>query len=321
MVVPYTFRQLEYFTATVEQRSFRAAAARCHVTETALAQGVTELEESLGQTLFIRQRSRGVVPTSEALALFALSRSLLDQAGELSTAASELRHELAGPLRVGCYSTLSPFLVPAIIADFARPHPKLELELVEGEPHALQADLLGGKLDCVLLQRRQAIPGVVTRSLQFAEPKVILAASHRLADQSEISLRQLVDEPMVLLDIPAVRENLLPMLEDVGIKPTIAWRTTVFETTRSLVARNLGWSVLIHHPPAPVSYEKLPLATLRITEPIASSDISLGILRGRRANARLVAFERFCRDHFQHVDEADPVQATDSPTSASTASA
>ncbi|WP_438854825.1 LysR substrate-binding domain-containing protein [Agromyces sp. M3QZ16-3] len=306
MVVPFTLRQLEYFAATAELGSFRAAAAECRVTETALAQSVTDLEKSLGQTLFIRQRSRGVTPTSEGRALLVLARSLLDHATEVSVAADELRSELSGPLRIGCYSTLSPFIVPSIIDDFAMPHPRLDVTVVEGDPYDLQGRLVEGKLDCVLLQRRQAIRGVETRPLRTGEPKVILSADHRLARNKSISLRDLADEPMVLLDLPAVRETLLPMLAEVGIEPRIGWRTTVFETVRSLVARNLGWALLIHRPPIELSYENRPLVTLRIAEPIASSDVSLGILRDRRMNARLLAFEQHCVEHFRRLDGIKP---------------
>ncbi|MEV8273048.1 LysR family transcriptional regulator [Microbacterium sp. NPDC077184] len=304
MVVPFTLRQLEYFAATAELGSFRAAAAECRVSETALAQSVTDLEKTLGQTLLIRQRSRGVTPTSEGRALLVLSRSLLDHATEVSVAADEMRSELSGPLRIGCYSTLSPFIVPSILADFATPHPRLEVTIVEGDPNDLQNQLVDGKLDCVLLQRRQAMPGVITRSLRTGEPKLLLSAEHPRAASRVVALHDLADEPMVLLDLPGVRANLLPMLAEVGIEPRIGWRTTVFETVRSLVARNLGWAVLIHRPPVEVSYEKLPLVAVKIAEPIASSDVSLGVLRGRRLNARLLAFEKHCVEHFRRLDAA-----------------
>lgn len=303
MVVPYTLRQLEYFTAAYQHGSFRAAAAECRVTETALAQAITELEQSLGQTLFLRRRARGVTPTSEARELFGRSRSLLDQANELTEAASELRTEVTGTLRVGCYSTLSPFVVPSIITEFALPRPRLRLEIVEGDPFDLQMQLSDGRLDCVLIQRRQALPGVETYPLRLGEPRVILAADHPLAEEERVPLALLADEPMVILDLPAVRDSLLPMLQEVGIVPNIAYRTIVFETVRSLVARGVGWSILIHRPPNLLSYEGLPVISRRIREPIASSDVSLGFPRGRRMGAKVAAFEHHCREHFRKVDE------------------
>jgi len=302
MVVPFTLRQLEYFTATMEHGTFRAAATACSVSETALAQAITDLERALGQTLLLRQRSRGVTPTSEGLALIAMSRSLLDQATELESAADDLRNELSGPLRIGCYSTLSPFIVPSIIAGFAKPHPRLDVTIVEGDPTELQTQLHEGRLDCVLMLSRQAGASVETHAVRAGRPRVILSAEHPLAERTHLSLRLLEKEPMVLLDLPAVRANLLPMLGEVGIHPRIEWRTTVFETVRSLVARNLGWSVLLHQTPTDVSYEGLPLRSIFIDEPVASNDVALGVLRGRRWNARLRAFEEHCREHFRRMD-------------------
>lgn len=304
MEVRFTLRQLEYFTATVEQGTFRAAAAQCRVSETALAQAVTDLETALGQTLFLRQRSRGVVPTAEGLTLLALSRSLLDQATELASAANDLRSGLTGPLRIGCYSILSPFIVPSILGDFASRNEGLDVSIVEGEPHHLQELLLEGKLDCVLILHRQGLPHVEIHAVRPQRARVVLSEEHRLAGRRSVSLTELEGEPMIFLDQPAVRSGLLPILEAIGVQPTIRLRTTVFETVRSLVARNLGWAILHQQPPLDLSYEGRRVRYLRIEDPIPSNDVCLGVLRGRRWNARLVAFEEFCIERFRQMDEA-----------------
>lgn len=320
MVRPFTLRQLEYFTTAVELGTFRAAAAECRVTETALAQAISDLEASLGQTLFIRNRAKGVVATGEGLELLALARSLLDQADEFASIAHDLRAELTGVLRIGCYSILSPFIMPSIIADFALPNPGLDLSVVEDDPNALQTLLIEGKLDCVLLQQRQSLPAVELRHLHRRHPQIILAADHPLADEDRVSLRDLANEPMVLLDIPAVRRNLMPLLDEVGIQPNIQWRTMVFETVRSLVARGLGWSVLIHHPPSSISYEGLPLRTIEIADPISSNDVALGVIKGRHMTRRLLAFEQHCRRFFENLEGQGVVQPASPATATSSVS-
>ena len=65
-------RQLRYFLATVESRSFGKAAEKLHVTQPALSKAVRRLELSLGVRLLDRL-PRGVSPTiyGEALAAHA----------------------------------------------------------------------------------------------------------------------------------------------------------------------------------------------------------------------------------------------------------
>lgn len=301
-MVRFTFRQLEYFVAVAQHGTFRAAARECRISETALAQSVTELEHSLEQSLFLRQRSRGVTLTAEGRTLLPLARSLVDQAEELSGAAQELRSEIVGPLTIGCLTSFSPFVAPTVLADFAAAHPKLDLKFVEGDPIDLQRQLIDGQLDCVVLQERQALPEIEVRPLRASRPWVVLSANHRLASNPVVSLHDLASESMVLLDSPAVSLNLLPTLEALGFRPRIGLRTKVFETVRSMVARNLGWTVLITRPPGDLSYENLPLVYRPPKEAVPHDRLSIGYIRARPLTVRVRAIEEHLRDHFRGVD-------------------
>ena len=301
-MVNFTFRQLEHFVAVAQHGTFRAAARECRISETALAQSVTELEHSLGQTLLLRQRSRGVTLTTEGRTLVPLAQSLVDQADELSGAADALGAEIAGPMSVGCLRSFSPLVAPTVLADFAAAHPRLELKLIEGEPIDLQRRLIDGRLDCVVIQERQAMSEIETRPIRASRPWIVLPAPHRLASSPIVSLHDLAEEPMVLLDSPAIHLNLLPTLETLGVRPRIGLRTTVFETVRAMVARGLGWSVLITRPPGDVSYENLPIVYRTPEEPLPHDRLSVGILRTRRPTARVQAITRHLREHFRGID-------------------
>jgi DNA-binding transcriptional LysR family regulator len=290
----YTLRQVQYFVAAADHGSIRAAAEAVHVSQAGLSLALTELEKALGVQLAVRHKAKGITLTSAGTRFLSEARTLLRQAEELQAATSEAPGELSGPLAIGCYSTLAAFWVPPITAGFAAAHPRLSLSLTEGAPAKLQADMLDGQLDAVLTHTRHLVPGADHQVVRAARPYVLVGAGHRLAGRAGVRLSELANDDMVLLDIPSVRDNQLPNLRDSGLEPKIAWRSTSFEAVRGMVARGLGYTVLVQRPPQDASYEGLPLVCLPIEGPIGHSDICFAYPAGQRPSLKLQALIDYC---------------------------
>ncbi|MCG2620964.1 LysR substrate-binding domain-containing protein [Arthrobacter sp. I2-34] len=290
----YTLRQVEYFVAVADHGSLSAAADVCRVSQAGLSLAVTELEKAVGTQLLVRHKAKGATLTSAGRRFLTDARALLRQAGELQGTITERQGELAGPLAIGCYTTLSAFWIPAMTAGFAAPNPRLSLAITEGAPGELQEQLLDGRLDAVLTHTRHVVAGLQTQVIAGGRPYILLGANHPLAARRKIPLRELAGEDMVLLDIPSVRENQLPNLRASGLDPKIVWRSTSFEAVRGMVARGLGYTVLVQRPPLDLSYEGLPLACVEIDGEIGHSDICFAYPGGQRLTMRLQALMDFC---------------------------
>lgn len=290
----YTLRQVFYFVAIADHGSIRAAADACHVSQAGMSLALTELERALGVQLAVRHKAKGITLTSAGRRFLADARMLLRQANELQAASSESSDTLVGTLAIGCYTTLSAFWVPPITAGFATANPQLSLTITEGAPLTLQQDMLDGKLDAVLTHTRHIVEGVDYQVIREGRPYVLIGPAHRLAGRTSVRLAELADDDMVLLDIPSVRDNQLPNLRASGLNPKIAWRSTSFEAVRGMVARGLGYTVLVQRPPLEVSYEGLPLICLPIEGPIGHSDICFAFPVGQKLSRKLHALIDYC---------------------------
>jgi DNA-binding transcriptional LysR family regulator len=295
----YTLRQVLYFVAIADSGSISAAAASSHVSQAGLSLALSELEKAVGTQLMVRHKAKGVTLTSAGRRFLGDARLLLRHANELQDTISERQGGLAGPLAIGCYTTLSAFWIPSITAGFAAPNPGLTVSISEGAPDELQQQMLDGRLDAVLTHTRHVVPGAQSRVIQQGRPYVLVGAGHRLAHRSRISLAELAEDDMVLLDIPSVRDNQLPNLRASGLDPKIAWRSTSFEAVRGMVARGLGYTVLIQRPPLDVSYEGLPVVCLAIEGEIGHSDICFAYPVGQKLSLRLNALMDFCASAVQ----------------------
>lgn len=293
-MVNYTFKQLQYFIAVADSGTISGAAVTCHISQAAMSQAIAELERIVGSQLLVRLRARGVVLTAVGTHFLRDAKDLVRHAEEVQEQIGERQSGLVGPLNIGIYSGLSAFWLPVICEQFTKPNSGLEVRIVEGDGAELQERLIEGYLDAVLTHTRHLLPRVQHTTVMPGIPYVLISAEHRLAGKKSVRLAELADEDFVSLDIPAVRDNQLVNMRLSGLDPKIAWSSTSFEAVRGMVARGLGYTVLVQRPPVNLSYDGLPLATLEIDGPVGHSDICVAYTASDRPSLRLRAFIEFC---------------------------
>jgi len=246
----YSLRQLAYFVAVAEAGTLASASATLHVSASALSLALDELERALDAQLTVRRRAHGIRLTPAGQETLRRARRLLREADELADAAGGDPGEVAGTVRVGCYTTLAPGLLPATIGRFTARHPRARVEFVEGSQDVLQRGLLDGELDVAVLYDHRLDPVLELTPLSSNTPHLVLPRDHRLVHGSApVALADLVDEPMVLLDLPPSSEHALGVCLAAGLSPRIRYRTVNAETARALVGQGLGFTVLAQPEP------------------------------------------------------------------------
>lgn len=271
----YTLRQLEAFVAVAEEGSLTAAAEKLHVSQSAVSGAINNLERVFGAQLTIRRKAHGVSLTSAGKYVLAKSKGLLNAASDLELSAADAGAELRGALTLGCYRTLAPTVLAGLIDEYSRRHPLVELDFFDGPQFEIQTRLLAGRLDLAVAYDLALPAGLQRRRLYDAAPSIVLPADHPLASRPSLGLQDVADEPMILLDVNPSRENTMMMFSSAGLQPTIRFRTTDFEVTRSLVGRGMGYAILMQQPAANQTYEGLPLVVHKITPTVRTVPVSI----------------------------------------------
>lgn len=296
MAPPFTLRQLAYFVAAAEHGSMTAAGRAVHVSQSAISLAVGDLERELGAQLFIRHHAHGLSLTPAGRRIIAGARALLAGAAVLADDARELGDALTGDLTVACYTTIAPFLMPRLAAGFASKQPAVRLELREGDMADLHELVRSGVSELMICYDLDLGRDMAVTPLLATRPYVLLPPDHPLADRDEIALRELAGEPFVLLDQPQPATYFLGLFDAAGVTPQIGHRTSSFEMVRSLVARSLGYSLLIQRPMLDVSYEGLPVVCRPLADPASTLTIVAAAARGTRATLRAATFVEHCVD-------------------------
>lgn len=262
---PFTLRQLAYFAAAASAGTIAEAAAQLHVSASAMSDAITELESAVGERLAVRRRAQGLTLTPSGEQFLRHARRILAEADELTHAVGRGEHELAGPIVIGCYPTLAPLILPPLLQHFGALHPAVELSILEATQDQLVEAFAAGQVDVAFVYD-QLVPQNMQRATLFStRAHVVLAPSDPLAQAPAVRLEQLVDEDLILLDASPSSEHTLAMFAERGLQPRVRHRTASYEVVRTLVARGLGYGILVSQTVNNHSYEGLPVVTRPIT--------------------------------------------------------
>lgn len=260
--------QLAAFVAVAEAGTISGAAERLHISPSALSASVTELERALQSQLLMRRKAKGVslTPTGDAVLLRA--KLLLHQAGELEADSRGEERGVTGLVRVGCYPSLAPTVLPVLVSEFTTAHPDARVEIHENTQDELTRHLESGGLDLAIMYDLDLDPTWRSARLAELEPRAVLPATHRLADSTgPIDLGHLKNDPMVLLDAPPSSNHAYFCCAKAGFTPHVVYRARTYETARSFVGRGFGWTLLLQRPSASVTYEGNPVVMKEIGAP------------------------------------------------------
>jgi DNA-binding transcriptional LysR family regulator len=294
----FTLRQLEYFAAVVEEGSVTDAARRLRVSPGGVSVALTELETCLKVQLTLRRRGKGVTVTPAGRWVYEHASAVLERSAEIGDVARVARGELAGPLRIGCFTTLSPWLFPRIAAWFAAHHPGIDVQLVEDASAALQDRLRSGDLDAVLIYSNHLVHGMAAEEIAPVRLQLAVSPDHRLAELDEVPLRELENETAILLGLQPATGHVEDILRSAGFEPEVRWRSTNVETIRSMVARGLGYTIIMGRPFGDRTYDGLPLAYRRIADDVPPNSVVLAYPEGTVPTAKVRTLVAFCKREF-----------------------
>lgn len=286
-----TLTQLSYFAECAKTLNMTVASQELHVAQSAVSTAISHLEKSLGVALFIRQHSKGLILTKPGESLLRDTHRVF---GLLTDAIEDIRadqDQVRGEITIACFNTLAPFMQPQLLERLHQKHPDLTVNILEGDYEECLATLRGGRAEISIMYNLTSAEGIHHEVLGRVRPHVIVHSEHPLATRTEISLTELAEEPFVLLDLPDSNDYFVGLLRQQGLTPNIKYRTSSYETVRSLVATGLGFSILHQRPEIEQTYSGNRTVVIEISDDVPSLGISASNLSqvDRSARARAVA--------------------------------
>ncbi len=241
-------RKLSYIVAVADAGSITKAARGLNISQPALSTLVKAAEADFGFQIFIRSRSRGVSLTPKGRGFVLRARRLLDEAREFQAETMGLADRLSGTVEVGCFTTIAPFIIPPIMRVFGRRYSNMLVNVHEGDLVEVLGFLKSGVADIAITYDMYLDNTVTFESLTDLAIQVGLSVDDPLAQQSSITIEQLEDKPMILLDFPVTEVYFQNVLRNQGVEPRIKYRAKTTQMIRSMVGAGEGYALFLLRP-------------------------------------------------------------------------
>lgn len=231
-------RHLRCFLAVAEELHFARAAERLHIEQSPLSRTIKELEEDLGEQLFIR--------TSRSTRLTRAGKLFLEHVPRIFTALQQARESVKaaangfhGQLRIAMSDGITPSRLPALLALCRQEEPEVDIRLFE-VPLSQQIKGLHDDLyDVGFAQSDEVGEGIAAEAAWSDALMVAVPARHPLLRHKRIPLEDVLRHPLVLCD-PQVCEGYARQVDRVlrraDMEPLIAERVASFDLMMALVA-------------------------------------------------------------------------------------
>jgi DNA-binding transcriptional LysR family regulator len=244
--VPLTnlgLRHLRCFVVLAEELHFARAAERLYISQPALSQTLKQLEQATGLQLLLRT-TRRVELTRDGAALRDDALRVLQEFDELMERAHATATGRRGTLRVGFTIGAAVDLVPRILRAHAEQFPDVNVELTEFDFAEPEAGLDDDRSDVAIVRPPIEVEGVQLFTLATESRVACLPDSHRLADLAEVSIYDLLPEPIVAAPGRGIwRDYWLGCDYRDGVPPTVVGEAATFESELQAVASGRGISI------------------------------------------------------------------------------
>ncbi len=241
-----TLRQFRVFEAAARLASYSGAARELHLTQPAVSIQIKQLEQSAGMPLF-EQIGRQVHLTAAGRQMEHYARAMLGLVVEAGEAFAALKGVTGGTLNVAAISAGNYFL-PELISRFQGQHEGIKVRLLVENRDGLLRRLADNETDLAVMGRPPHSKEIVAESFAPNPHVIIAAASHPLAGQRNISLRQLEDDDWIVREQGSdTRAVMLETFAAQQFEPNAVMEVPSNDTIKQAVIAGMGVSFLSAH--------------------------------------------------------------------------
>ncbi|POT26083.1 transcriptional regulator [Citrobacter freundii] len=236
-----TLTQIHALLAVLEYGGFTEASKRLYMTQSAVSQAISALEEELGVSILIRERRKDIQLTPAGCRIVTHLRAIVSETNAVKEIAEQERKNPARTLRIGCFPSACACILPGIIRHFEQQHPHIKIIPFEENSTAIVDSLRSGDIYAGFVHF--PVGDMYCVPVYRDKFTVVVPEGHPLATHSTVSVEQLVGEPLIISK-GRYELSIMTLFKEKGIEPVIKYEFNHPDTAMSFIRQGLGIALL-----------------------------------------------------------------------------
>ncbi|UWD49213.1 LysR family transcriptional regulator [Clostridioides difficile] len=242
-------KQLEYFISVAENLSFTKTAEKFYISQTAVTQQIKALEEKINVTLFTRSK-RHVELTPAGKVFLSEARIIIKNINDAIEKTQQFAHGSFGTLSIGILIGYEKNKFQQYLKEFSNTYPNISMEICTNEITELLNLVKNNFMDLafVINPENQPLKDFEYKTVERYSLVALLPPVHPLCNEDSIDLIELQHEKFIFVKETGDEYGQKSMIQnryrEAGFVPNVVQRSNDLNTIESLVASNMGISIL-----------------------------------------------------------------------------
>jgi len=189
-------RRLQVFHAVARLLSFTKAAEVLHMTQPAVTFQIRQLEEQFDTRLFDRAHNR-VSLTEAGHVAFEYAEKIFEMYSEMENAIREITGNISGSLTLGASTTISEYMLPALLGDFNSQNPEVLLRLRVSNTEGIVSMVENNVIDLGVVEGPVTNKNLLVEVCRKDDLVVVVPPNHELASQETVNVKEMLKYPFI----------------------------------------------------------------------------------------------------------------------------
>ena len=189
-------RRLQVFHAVARLLSFTKAAEVLHMTQPAVTFQIRQLEEQFDTRLFDRAHNR-VSLTEAGHVAFEYAEKIFEMYSEMENAIREITGSISGSLTLGASTTISEYMLPALLGDFNSQNPEVLLRLRVSNTEGIVSMVENNVIDLGVVEGPVTNKNLLVEVCRKDDLVVVVPPNHELASQETVNVNEMLKYPFI----------------------------------------------------------------------------------------------------------------------------